>query len=77
MMLFNLSATASTTVAVNLANAGSASYTATTQTYGKAQYDTSKNNVWTGPVSQSLGTVNGGKGSVTLPPYSMTVLKLN
>ena len=76
VMLFNLSATATTTVAVNLANAGSNSYTATTQTYGKAQYDNSKNNVWTGPVSQSLGTVNGATGSVTLPPYSMTVLQL-
>ena len=76
VMLFNLSATATTTVAINLANAGSNSYTATTQTYGKAQYDTSKSNVWTGPVSQSLGTVNGAAGSVTLPPYSMTVLQL-
>jgi hypothetical protein len=76
VMMFNLSSTATTTVAINLANAGSNSYTATTQTYGKAQYDTSKSNVWTGPVSQSLGTVNGAAGSVTLPPYSMTVLQL-
>jgi hypothetical protein len=76
VMLFNLSSTATTTVAVNLANAGSSSYTATTQTYGKAQYDTSKNNLWTGPVSQTLGTVNGAAGNVSLPPYSMTVLQL-
>jgi hypothetical protein len=45
-------------------------------TYGKAQYDNSKNNVWTPPVSQNLGTANGS-ATVTLPPWSMTVLTLN
>ena len=76
VMMFNLSQTATTAVAVNVANAKASSYNASTVTYGKAQYDDSKNNVWTAPVSQNLGTANG-TATVTLPPWSMTVLKLN
>jgi hypothetical protein len=76
IMLFNLSSTASTAVTVNLSNASGTSYNATTITYGKAQYDNSQKGVWTAPVTQTLGTVNGTT-TVTLPPWSMTVLKLN
>jgi hypothetical protein len=75
LMLFNLSQTASTTATVGVQNAGSSSFTASTVTYGKQQYDDSQNNVWTPPVSATLGTVHGSV-SVTLPPWSMTVLKL-
>jgi hypothetical protein len=76
VMLFNLSSTASTAVTVNLSNASGTSFNATTITYGKAQYDNSQKGVWTAPVTQALGTVNA-TATVTLPPWSMTVLKLN
>jgi hypothetical protein len=76
VMMFNLSQTATTSVTVNVANASAGSYSASAITYGKAQYDNSQNNVWTAPVSQSLGTDNGTL-TVSLPPWSMTVLKLN
>jgi hypothetical protein len=39
-------------------------------TYGKAQYDDSKNNTWTGPTQSSVTT-----GSITLPPWSLTVVR--
>jgi hypothetical protein len=39
-------------------------------TYGKAQYDDSKNNIWTGPTQSSVTT-----GSITLPPWSLTVVR--
>jgi hypothetical protein len=76
LMLFNLSESASVAAGVDLTNAANSTFSATSLTYGKAQYDNSKNNVWSGPVSQSLGTFNGSI-TVTLPPWSMTVLKLN
>jgi hypothetical protein len=75
LMLFNLNQTATTTATVGVKNASTAAFTATTVTYGKQQYDDSKNNVWTPPVTASLGSVQGSV-SVTLPPWSMTVLKL-
>jgi hypothetical protein len=49
---------------------------ASTLTYGKAQYDASQNNIWTGPVSANLGTMNASSIGETLPPYSITLLKL-
>jgi hypothetical protein len=76
LMLFNLSESASVAAGVDLTNAANSTFSATSLTYGKAQYDNSKNNVWSGPVRQSLGTFNGSI-TVTLPPWSMTVLKLN
>jgi len=76
VMMFNLSQTASTAVTIGVSNASTSAFNVTTITYGKAQYDDSKNSVWSGPVTQSLGSVNG-TASVTLPPWSMTVLKLN
>ncbi len=75
LMMFNLSKTATTSVTTSVSNASGSSFTGSMQTYGKAQYDDSKNNVWTGPVSQSLGTV-GSTVTVSLPPWSMTVVKL-
>jgi hypothetical protein len=76
LMLFNLNASTSTTVNVVIANAAAGAYQASTTTYGRLQYDDSKNNVWTGPVSAILGGISDGATSVTLPPYSMTVLRL-
>jgi len=75
VLLFNLDQTASSTVTVGISNTSKTSFSASTVTYGKAQYDDSQNSVWTGPVSQSLGTV-AAPVSVTLPAWSMTVLKL-
>ncbi len=75
VMLFNLNETTTSTVTVGVTNAAGSQYTATTSTYGKAQYDESQQNVWAGPVTASLGSV-GTTVSVSLPPLSMTVLKL-
>jgi len=75
LMLFNLDETASATVTVGISNTSKTSFAGNTVTYGKAQYDDSKNNVWTAPVSQSLGTVKAPV-SVTLPPWSVTILTL-
>jgi len=75
LMLFNLDQSATTSVTVGVSNASGTSFSASSVTYGKKQYDDSKNNVWTGPVSQSLGTV-GSTVTVSLPPWSMTVLKM-
>jgi hypothetical protein len=74
-MLFNLDQSASATVTVGISNTSKTSFSAASVTYGKAQYDDSQNGVWTAPVSQSLGTV-AAPVSVTLPAWSMTVLKL-
>jgi hypothetical protein len=76
VMIFNLDKNATTSATVGVANTNDTSFTASTITYGKAQYDDSKNNVWTAPVSQSLGVVNGAV-TLSLPPWSMTVLKLH
>ena len=75
LMLFNLDQTNSVTFNVQMANATATSFTATSLTYGKAQYDTSASNVWTGPVTASLGTTTATP-SVTLPPWSMVVVQL-
>jgi hypothetical protein len=76
LMLFNIDQNNPSTATVSVKNAAAGTFTATTVTYGKQQYDDSKNNVWTGPVSASLGSVQSGNVKVTLPPWSMTVLKL-
>jgi alpha-L-arabinofuranosidase len=75
VMLFNLNQTTTSTVTVGVTNGSAGPFQASTVTYGKAQYDNSKNNVWTGPVSATLGSVSGS-ATVTLPPWSITVLKL-
>jgi hypothetical protein len=75
VLLFNLDETASATVTVGISNTSKTSFSASTVTYGKAQYDDSQNGVWTAPVSQALGTLTAPV-SVTLPAWSMTVLKL-
>jgi hypothetical protein len=75
LMLINVDENAGATVTVGVSNTAKTSFAASTVTYGKAQYDDSKINVWTAPVSQSLGTV-AAPVSVTLPPWSITILKL-
>jgi hypothetical protein len=55
-------------------HAGS-SFTATLATYGKTQYDESKENRWVGPSERSLGSV-GATVPLALPPYSISILSL-
>ena len=75
LMLFNLDQTTSVTLTVQMSNATASQFTATSYTYGKTQYDDSKNNVWTGPVTAALGTTTTSP-TVTLPPWSMVVVQL-
>jgi hypothetical protein len=63
-------------VAARLRNSGKTSFTATLSVYGAAQYDQSKQNRWTGPVTKNLGTV-GTSVPLTLPPYSISILSLD
>jgi hypothetical protein len=51
------------------------SFTATLDTYGKTQYDRSKENHWIGPAKQNLGRV-GATVPLALPPYSVSILQL-
>jgi hypothetical protein len=73
--LFNLSETGSTTVQIAAEGLASGSK-ATMLTYGKAQYDNSQRNVWTGPVTQTSGPWQGSV-SETLAPWSMNVVTLD
>lgn len=75
VLLFNLNEGASQTFSVQLQNAGVTQFTATQTTYGKAQYDLSKNNLWSGAVSSSLGSV-GTTFYVTLPAWSINLISL-
>lgn len=52
------------------------SYDGTVYTYGKSQYDKSKNNAWTGATARHLGTIAVKSLRLLLPPYSLTVLTL-
>jgi hypothetical protein len=75
LMLFNLDENASAAATVSIANTSKTTFSASTIMYGKAQYDQSRNGDWTGPVLQTLGAVNVPV-AITLPAWSMTVLKL-
>jgi hypothetical protein len=75
VLLFNLNKTAPLATSVTLKNATHTSFTATQETYGKTQYDASQHGTWPGPVTSSLGTV-GTSFSLTLPPWSMTLVTL-
>jgi len=75
LLLFNLGQADLANVGVAVDNATRGSFAASASTYGKAQYDDSRNGTWTAPVSRSLGTV-GSTLQVDLPAWSMTVVKL-
>jgi hypothetical protein len=75
LLLVNLDENNAVTTAVTIAN-DTRTFTASSLLYGKAQYDTSQNNVWTSPVSQSLGTV-AGSFSITLPQWSVSAVTLS
>lgn len=59
-----------------VAGSKQSSFTATLIVYGKTQYDKSKNDEWVGPQQSKLGKV-GASVPLTLPPYSLTVLRLS
>ncbi len=63
-------------VDARLDHSGQTSFSAMLATYGKAQYDKSKNNRWVGPERRSLGKV-GTTVPLSLPPYSISVLLLS
>jgi hypothetical protein len=71
-VLFNLDKTSAKPVSVAFDGLRSGHGYAVT-TYGKAQYDQSKNNVWAGPVRTSHGTWSG-RVTLSLPAWSMSVL---
>jgi hypothetical protein len=72
LVLFNVNETAGQTVAVALSGQ-SASSAVTVQTYSKAIYDQSKNNVWAPPTTTNLGAQSLPL-AVTLAPWSMNVV---
>jgi hypothetical protein len=72
VVLFNVNETTSKTVAVKLSSQ-SATSGVTIQTYSKAIYDQSKNNVWAPPTTTNLGA-RSLPLALTLAPWSMNVL---
>ncbi len=73
LMLFNNTPTDRAVVAA--VRGGGAAFVATLSTYGKVQYDRSRQNRWVGPVTRSLGRV-GTSIPLALAPYSLTALRL-
>jgi hypothetical protein len=74
-LLFNLDKSHSANVSVTISHAAGSSYAGAQTVYDKKRYDASKNNVWLGPVTKNLGTLSP-TFSVTLSPWSMTVINL-
>jgi hypothetical protein len=74
-LLFNLSESVTATVVLTVESPSKGSFSGTAYTYDKALYDNSQSNVWSGYTTASLGTFANGS-SVTLPPWSMTVVTL-
>jgi hypothetical protein len=71
-LLVNIDGTNSQNPSIEIDNSSTSKFNGTNLTYGKAEYDQSKNGTWAGPVSSSLGTV-GTNFSVSLPPWSLTL----
>jgi hypothetical protein len=74
LVLFNLNETTAETVSVSL-SLQSSSAGVTVQTYSKAIYDQSQNNVWAAPTTTNMGAQNLPL-SLTLAPWSMNVVIL-
>ncbi len=75
LLLVHLDPDEQSTMTVSLQGAKAAKYRASTQIYGKAQYESSRMNVWLGPVSADLGVVQNHL-AVTLPPWSIALVRL-
>lgn len=74
-MIFFNNTLASIAVTARIDGASRSAFRAELATYGKAQYDKTKQNRWVGPATQELGNVSSSV-PLTLPPYSMTALTL-
>jgi hypothetical protein len=75
LLLVNLDENTDVNASVQIAN-DSRSFFVSSLVYGKAQYDDSRNNVWSPPMSQSLGVVSGSF-AIDLPPWSITAITLS
>jgi hypothetical protein len=75
VLLFNLDRDASASLPLTLTQK-SGQWTAKQTTYGKAEYDQSRNNRWASPTRKTLGKISSG-AKVTLPPWSMSVISLD
>jgi len=75
LLLINLDENHDANATVQIVN-DSRSFVESSLVYGKAQYDDSQNNVWSPPVSQSLGAVSGSF-AIDLPPWSITAIALS
>ena len=76
ILLINTDSTSTHTLPLAISHASNTTYSATTQTYGKAQYSLSQSGTWTGAVSATLGTVATSGFTVALPPWSITLVTL-
>jgi hypothetical protein len=74
LVLFNVNQTASLPVTITVDGVSSSS-AVTVNTYDKAIYDKSKNNVWDGAMERKLGAQNLPL-SLKLAPWSMNVVRL-
>ena len=74
VMLFNLSEYSAVTVPVRIAGKTSGAG-GPVWTYDKAIYDQSKSGKWNGPIESHVAAWSGGQFSVTLPPWSMVVVR--
>ena len=74
LVVFNLNETASETVTITLSGE-TATSGGTVETYSKAIYDQSQNNVWAGPATSTLGAQNLPL-TLTLDPWSMNVVTI-
>lgn len=75
LLLINTDSSASHSMPVTIQNAAQSSFTAISAVYGKHEYDMSATGVWAGPTSSQLGSV-GSTFDVSLPPWSVTLVKL-
>lgn len=63
-------------VKVALKNSSKTSFDGAVYTYGKSQYDKSKNNKWVAGTTRHLGTIPVNSLPLLLPEYSLTILTL-
>lgn len=75
LLLVNLSAGAARRMTVSLSHARVSRYIAADEVYGKEQYESSRGNVWLGPLRGKLGNV-GARFELVLPPWSIMLVRL-
>jgi hypothetical protein len=75
LLLVNLDENKDVSATVEIVN-DSRSFVTSSLVYGKAQYDESQHNVWSQPMSQSLGVVSSSF-AIDLPAWSVTSITLS